>query len=69
MTGGSVEVVVVHAIDERRVGTRARRRNNNERCAGVQVPGSLVARGEDAGRLNHDVHAEVAPWEVLRISK
>ena len=38
------------------------------RGAGLEVGGGLVAVGEEAGGLDHDVDAEVAPGKVLRVA-
>jgi hypothetical protein len=68
LLGREVEVLVVDAVHERRVGAVARGRHDDERGATLEVVGGGVALGEDAGRLDDDVDAEVAPRELLRIA-
>ena len=36
--------------------------------AGLEVLGGVGARGEEAGRLDHDVDAEVGPRQVRRVA-
>ena len=61
-----VERVVVDADDERGVGVGRRGGDDHARRAGLEVGRRLVAVGEEAGRLDDDVDAEVAPRQLLR---
>ena len=63
-----VEVGVVDAHHERAVGAGGRGRDDDERGAGVEVGGGLVAGGEEAGRLDDEVDAEVAPRQLGRVA-
>ena len=65
---GGVEVLVVHAVDERGVGSLAGRRDDHQLGAGVEVGGRLVPVGEEAGGLDDHVHPEVTPRELLGIA-
>ena len=56
-------VVVVDAEHERDVGVGRGRRDDDLLRAGVEVLLRAVAVGEEAGRLEHDVDAEVAPGQ------
>src|SRR6185503_6386374 len=47
---------------------RGRRRDDDSRRAALEVGRRLVAVGEDAGRLDHDVHPDVAPRQRLGIA-
>ena len=60
-----VEVVgvVVHAQHERHVGLGGRRGDDHLLRARVQVLGGVGALGEEAGRLDHDLGADVAPGQ------
>ena len=59
-----VERGVVDAHHERPVGAGRRRRDDDERGAGLEVGGRLVAGGEEAGRLDDEVDAELAPRQL-----
>ena len=63
-----VEVLVVHPVDERGVGSLAGRRDDHQLGAGVEVSGRLVPIGEEAGGLDDHVHPEITPRELLRIA-
>ena len=63
-----VERVVVDADHEGGVGAGGRGRDDHEGRAGVEVGGRLVAVGEEAGRLDDDVDAEVAPRQLRRVA-
>ena len=63
-----IEGVVVDADHEGGVGVGGGSRHDDERRAGVEVGGGLVAVGEEAGRLDHHVDAEVAPRQGLRVA-
>ena len=62
------EVLVVDAVHERGVGSGAGRRDDHERCAGVEVCARGVTRVEEAGRFDHDVDTEFAPWQIGRVA-
>ena len=53
-----VVLVVVDAQDDRDVGLLGRRRDDDLLRPGGQVLRRIVAVGEEAGGLEHDVHAE-----------
>jgi hypothetical protein len=61
---GELEVLVVDAVHERGVGVRRRGRDDHERGAAVEVGARRLAAVEEAGRLDDDVDAEVAPRQV-----
>ena len=61
---GRVERVVVDADHEGGVGAGAGAETIDERGAGVEVGGRLVPVGEEAGGLDDDVDAEVAPRQL-----
>ena len=63
-----VVLVVVHAEHERDVGIGRRRRDDDLLRAGVEMLLCSLALGEEPGRLDHDVDAEVAPWHAGRIA-
>ena len=65
---GRVVRVVVDAEDERDVGLRRGRRDDDLLRAGVEVLLRPVALGEEARRLEHDVDAEVAPRKGRRVA-
>ena len=60
-------VLVVHAVDDGDVFLLGRRGDDHLLGAALQVERGLVAVGEPAGGLEHDVHAEVLPGELGRI--
>ena len=60
--------VVVDAEHDRDVGIGRGRRDDDLLRAGVEVLLRAVALGEEAGRLEHDVDAEVAPRERAGIA-
>ena len=59
-------VVVVDAEHERDVRVGRGRRDDDLLRAGVEVLLRALAVGEEAGRLEHDVDAEVAPRQRRR---
>ena len=63
-----VVLVVVDAEHERDVGIGRGRRDDDLLRAGVEVLLRPVAVGEEAGRLDHDVDAEVAPRQRRRVA-
>ena len=65
---GRVERLVVHAVHERGVGAIGRGRHDHERCSGLQVQRRLVAVGEEPGRLDDHVDAEIAPRQLRRVT-
>ena len=60
--------IVVDAEHEGDVGVRCRGRDNNLGSARLEVKARLVAAREDAGRLEHNVDAELAPWQLRGIA-
>jgi len=54
---------VVHAEADHRVGVAARRRDDHALGPAGEVPRRRVARGEEAGRLDHDVDTLVGPLD------
>ena len=65
---GVVVGVEVDAERDGHVGVGRRRRDDHLLRPGLEVLGGVVALGEQAGRLDHDVDAEVAPGQVGRIA-
>ena len=65
---GVVVRVEVDAESDRHVRLRRRRRDDHLLRARVEVLLRVVPLGEEAGRLDHDVDAEVAPRQVGRIA-
>ena len=65
---GVVVGVEVDAERDRHVGLGRRRRDDHLLRARVEVLLRVVALGEEAGRLDHDVHADVAPRQVGRVA-
>jgi hypothetical protein len=63
-----VGVVEVDAEDDRRVRLGGRGGDDDLLGAGLEVLGGVRALGEEAGRLDHDVDAEVAPRQLRRIA-
>src|SRR5207302_11345995 len=63
-----VEGVAVHADDEGGVATLGRGGDDPAGSARLDVHGRLVAVGEDAGGLDHDIDAELPPRQGLGIS-
>ena len=63
-----VVFVVVDPEHDRHVWILRGRGDDDLRGAGVEVGRGPVAVGEEAGRLDHDVDAEVAPRQLLRIA-
>ena len=63
-----VEGVVVDAHHEGGVGAGGRGRDDHPGRAGLEVGGRLVAVGEEAGRLDHHVDAQVAPGQRLGVA-
>ncbi len=60
--------VVVDAEDERDVGIGGGRRDDDLLRSRVEVELRLVALGEEAGRLEHDVDAERLPRQGCRVA-
>ena len=63
-----VERVVVDADHEGGVGAGGRGRDDHARGARLEVGRGLVAVGEEAGGLDDDVDAEVAPRQLLGVA-
>ena len=65
-----LRVVVVEVDAERDRDVRIGRRGADDDLlgAGVEVLGSVLALGEEAGRLDHDVGAEIAPGQRGRVA-
>ena len=59
--------VVVDAEADHRVGVAARRGDDHALRAAGEVAGGLLACGEEAGRLDDDVDAVVAPRDLGRV--
>ena len=68
LCGLGVVLVVVHTEHERDVGIGRGRGDDDLLRAGVEVLLRTRAVGEEAGRLEHDVDAEVAPRHRGRIA-
>ena len=64
----AVVLVVVHAEHDRDVGIGRGSRDDHLGGAGVDVLLRAVALREEAGRLEHDVDAEVAPGQLGRVA-
>ena len=65
---GVVDVVEVDAEHDGRVRLGGRRGDDDLLGAGLEVLGGVVALGEEAGRLDHHVDAEVAPRQRRRVA-
>ena len=65
---GVVGVVEVDAEHDGRVRLGRRRGDDDLLGAGLEVLGGVRALGEEAGRLDHDVDAEVAPRQRGRVA-
>jgi hypothetical protein len=65
---GVVGVVEVHAERHRHVRLSGRRGDDHLLRAGFEVLGGVVALGEEAGRLDDDVGADVGPRERRRVA-
>ena len=65
---GVVDLVEVDAEDDRRVGLGRRRGDDDLLRARLEVLGGVRALGEEAGRLDDDVDAEVAPRQRGRVA-
>jgi len=63
-----VVVPIVDAEDDRDVGILGRRRDENLLGARVEVLLGSRAVGEEPGRLEHDVHAQIAPRQARRVT-
>ena len=63
-----IVLVVVDAEDDRDVRTLRGSGDDDLLGAGRQVLGGILPLGEEAGRLEHDVDAEVLPRELRRIA-
>ena len=61
---GVVGLVEVDAQGDRHVRVGRRRRDDHLLRPGVEMLGGVVALGEQAGRLDHDVDAELAPRQI-----
>jgi hypothetical protein len=62
------QFVVVDPVDDHDVGVAAGRGDQHLLGAAFQVFGGGFALGEQAGALEHDVDAELAPGQVGRIA-
>src|SRR5262249_13194277 len=63
-----VVALVVDAHADREVGVAGRRRDDDALGTALEVGGGLVARSEEAGGLDDDVDAVVAPWDLGRLA-
>ena len=61
--------LVVHAEDDGEVGALGRRGDDHFLRAGRDVLRGVVAVGEEAGRLEHDVDAQILPGQLRRIAQ
>ncbi len=61
------QLVVVDAVDDGEVGPVGRRRDDDPLRARLQMRRSLLARGEDARALHHDVDAKLLVRQLGRI--
>ena len=64
----AIELFVIDAIHDGRIGTIGRGRHDHQPGTRFEVKGSLRPVGEEAGRLNYHVNAELGPWKILRIA-
>jgi hypothetical protein len=65
---GVVGVVEVDAERDRDVRLLRRRRDDHLLGARLEVLRGVVTPGEPARRLDHDVDAQVGPWEACRVA-
>jgi hypothetical protein len=66
---GRLQHVLVDAEDDGGVDILAARcRDDDLLGAALQVGRSLFLGGEEAGALQHDVHAQLAPWDFGRVT-
>src|SRR5690606_3728070 len=63
-----VVLVFVDAQDERDVLALGRRRDDHLLGARLDVLAGALGVAEDAGRLDDDLHAQVAPWQLLGVA-
>ncbi len=63
-----VVILVVHAEDDRHVRVRCRCGDDDLLRAGIEVLLGALALREEAGRLDRDVDAELAPRQVGRVA-
>ncbi len=59
--------VLVHAEDDRDVLVLGRSRDDDLLRTGLAMSRGLLGVGEDAGRLDHDVGADIGPWQRRRV--
>ncbi|MNM84710.1 hypothetical protein D3C81_968050 [compost metagenome] len=60
---------VIDAVHHRGVDLLARRRDDHLARSRQQVRGGLLAAGEGAGALQHDIHAERLPGQLQRVAE
>jgi hypothetical protein len=63
-----LELVVVHAIDDRQVGAVGGGRHQDALRAGLEMGRSSLLRGEETGALQHDVDAQRLVRQLRRIA-
>src|SRR5437879_4731254 len=63
-----IVLVVVDAEHDRDVRALRRRRDDDLLCPGRQVLGGIVAAGEEPGRLEDHVHAELFPRQLRGVA-
>src|SRR5262249_20625587 len=63
-----VDLVEVHAQHDGRVRLGGGGGYDDLLGAAGKVLGGVLALGEEAGRLDHDVYAEIAPWQRRRVA-
>ncbi len=68
VVGGVVGLVEVDAEHDGHVGTRRRCGDHDLLGAGIEVLGGVLTVGEEAGRLDHDVSAELSPGKRARVA-
>jgi hypothetical protein len=64
---GRIVLLVVHTQDDGHVRALGRGGDDHLLCSGLDVFRCAISRREDAGGLEHDVHAEILPRQLRRI--
>ena len=60
--------MVIHSIDNHRVGVRRGSGNNDLACAGLEVALGLVAGGKQTCALEDHIHVVVFPGQFFRVA-
>ena len=63
-----IKVFVIHSVDKRGIGLITRRRNNHQRCSTFKVGRSSVPLGKKSSTFNHNVHSQIAPRQIFRVT-